>query len=71
MPQDNKESYKEMYEMGERLMEMAKAGGYDPDESSEGTEEVDDYEDSDMEATNNSSVSSGDKVKSALSLFSK
>lgn len=69
MPKE--ESYKEMYEMGERLMEMAKAGGYDPDEASEDSEESDDYEDSPMEASNNSSSDSGSKVKSALSLFSK
>lgn len=61
MPEGNEDSYKEMYEMGMRLVEMAKAGGYSPD--SEMSEE-----DSDV---SQKSYSSEDKVATALSMFDK
>lgn len=35
MPEGNSDAYKEMYEMGKRLMEMAEQGGYDPEGESE------------------------------------
>lgn len=57
------EHNKEMYEMGERLMEMAKAAGYDPNESSEESTETEGSEET------SSSASSGDKIGSALSMF--
>lgn len=61
MPSDDMKSYKEMYEMGERLMQMAKDGGYNPDSA-----------DSDSsEATSDYSMDSkgGDQVSTALSMF--
>lgn len=68
MPKDNEESYKEMYEMGQRLVEMAKAGGYDPE--SEESEESEDYEmEESEEEMPSKSMGSKDKVSSALSLF--
>ena len=62
MPQDNKDAYKEMYEMGERLMQMAKDGGYDPESS--------DYSDSEAITDDTTdSAGSADKVKAALGMF--
>jgi hypothetical protein len=62
MPKDNKEAYKEMYDMGKRLMEMAEAGGYSPGESEEDEEGME-YEES------SPSFSKGDKVGAALSFM--
>ena len=67
MPEDNKDAYKEMYDMGSRLMAMAKEGGYDPEESSEDMEDGD-YDDAPMEA-DAQPVSSGTKMNSAMKIF--
>ena len=64
MPSDNQDAYKEMYEMGERLMQMAKDGGYSPDGESEESDESEGQEPSES-----SSYSSKDKVSAALSMF--
>lgn len=69
MPQDNKEAYKEMYEMGQRLMDMAKAGGYDPNQESPETS-MDEGSDSSMGYSSDSS-SGSDKVGMALSMLGK
>ena len=71
MPKDNKEAYKEMYEMGERLVEMAKAGGYDPDSEDESEEmESEDYDmEGEEEMPSKPMSSNKDKVSSALNLF--
>ena len=60
------EKGKEMYEMGQRLMEMS---GYDPEEA----DDMEDKDDDDYSDNSSESMSSGpnDKVKSALSLFGK
>ena len=63
MPGNDKESYKEMFEMGSRLVEMAKAGGYDPE--SDGGSNTD----SGSEYAPASESSSADKVGAAMSLF--
>jgi hypothetical protein len=72
MPKGNEEAYKEMFEMGQRLVEMAKAGGYDP-ESEEEPEEIEsedyDMEEDEEEMPLKSMSSKKDKVSSALSLF--
>ena len=60
MPKDNAAAYKEMYDMGKRLMEMAEAGGYSPGEESE---------DEEMEYEESPSFSKGDKVGAALSFM--
>ena len=60
MPSDNESAYKEMYEMGKRLMEMAEAGGY-----SEEGESSDEY--SMEESASQPSSGSGDKAAAALS----
>lgn len=65
MPRDNQEAYKEMYEMGERLMQMAKDGGYNPEDSSE----EESSESDGQEPSESSSYSSKDKVSAALSMF--
>lgn len=63
MPENSKDSYKEMYEMGERLMQMAKDGGYSPEDA--------DYSDSeDTEESSMAGQANPDKVKAALGMFS-
>lgn len=61
MPEGNEDAYKEMYEMGERLMQMAKDGGYSPDSvESEDTEETPAFE---------AKGGDSDKVGAALKMF--
>lgn len=61
MPANNEDAYREMYEMGQRLMEMAKAGGYSPDS-----------EESPMPSDAGEEMSSSeDKVSTALSFYNK
>ncbi len=65
MPEDNKDAYKEMYDMGSRLMAMAKEGGYDPEEMDE-SEYEEGQEDESMEAQ---PVSDSTKMNSAMKIF--
>lgn len=47
MPEGNSDAYKEMYEMGTRLVEMAKSGGYDPDTNDMDSDEGESYSEMD------------------------
>lgn len=67
MPDDNMEAYKEMYEMGKRLMEMAEEGGYSPDADSE---EVETEEEDSAESSSLASKPK-DKIALATSFFNK
>lgn len=64
MPEGNMGAYKEMYEMGQRLMAMAEAGGYSP-----GSEESTDESSDEESVEGNESYGSRDKVKTALSFL--
>lgn len=66
MPSDNKAAYKEMYEMGQRLMQLAKDGGYD--EESEETEH-NSNEESMEDSGSPLPTPTGDKKSIALSLM--
>lgn len=69
MPSDNPDAYKEMYEMGNKLIDMAKAGGYSPDsESSDSYEESEEYSSESSEKPS-SSYKGKDKGKLALSFL--
>lgn len=62
MPEGNESAYKEMYEMGERLMQMAKDGGYSPEGS-----ETEEY--GEKEEYSAKPMDSGSKVNAALSFM--
>jgi hypothetical protein len=66
MPSGNEDAYKRMYEMGKELMDMATAGGYNPDAETMGegeTEEVTDVESPEVPSSN--------KVSTALNFLRK
>jgi len=60
MPDNNKYMYKEMYQMGEKLMSMAKEGGYTPEDS--GVEEQEEMQES---------APKKDRAMAALSFYGK
>lgn len=65
MPGDNPDAYRKMYEMGMELQQLAKDGGYDPEE---GMSDSDDSYSSDSEVTEEyPETSKKDKVGAALS----
>jgi hypothetical protein len=64
MPSENSDVYKEMYEMGQRLIEMAKEGGYDPESSSDSSDSMGYNTDSNTGAPT-------DKVGTAMSFLGK
>lgn len=67
MPSDNPDAYKRMYEMGQEMMDMAKAGGYDPEGGSEDREMSEDY--SSEKSMGSDEYKGKDKIKAALSLM--